>query len=245
MLSNPGDAYWNPADLVPWGAACRSLPSDPRLASNIREGGDTLGRLAGTPPLTRGSTSSTEVGPGRYIHLLYVDLQDAGRSKETSREDYAELLLVRFPARGITGGGDRHMDHCVSADFSRRTRHMPSSAHQHSPPDQVGALDDATFGRLSIGGAKRWVRTFTGLGDVADPEAWRLRIHGEHVDVFSAGAEVLPPASREQGDFPILRGQLVRTRSSQWGFPSPLRIIHGSRGFGTTGLAQSMGPGSA
>ena len=245
MLSNPGDAYWNPADPVPWGAACRSPPSDPRLAASIREGGDALGRLAGMPPLMRGSTGSTEVGPGRYTHLLYVDLQDASRSKETSREDNAELLLARFSARGIMGGGNRRMDHRVSTGFSRRIRHTPSSAHQHSPPDQVGAPDDATFGRLSISGAKRQVRTFAGLGDVADPEDWRLRIHGEHANVFSTGVEVLPPASRERGDFLVLRGQLVRTRSFQWGFSSPLRIIRGSGGFGTVGLAQSMGPGFA
>ena len=35
------------------------------------------------------------------------------------------------------------------------------------------------------------------IGDVADPEARRLDIYGEHMDVFSAGAEVLPPAARE------------------------------------------------
>ena len=68
MLLDPVDANWNPTDPVPWGAACRSPSSDPRLAASIREGGDMLGRLAGTPPLTRGSTGSTEVGPGRYTH---------------------------------------------------------------------------------------------------------------------------------------------------------------------------------
>ena len=61
----------------------------------------------------------------------------------------------------------------------------------------MGAPDDATFRRLSIGGAKRRVLTFAGLGDVADPEARRLRIYGERADVFSAGAEVLPPAVGE------------------------------------------------
>ena len=54
MLSDLGDAYWSPADPVPWVAACRSPPSDPRLVASIREGGDALGRLAGTPPLTGG-----------------------------------------------------------------------------------------------------------------------------------------------------------------------------------------------
>ena len=109
----------------------------------------------------------------------------------------------------------------------------------------MGAPDDATLGRLSIGGAKIRVQTFAGLGDVANPEARRLRIYREHADVFSAGAEVLPPAVGERGDFPVLGGQLVWTRSSQWGFPSPPHIIHGSGGFDTTGLAQSMGPGFA
>ena len=109
----------------------------------------------------------------------------------------------------------------------------------------MGAPDDATFGRLSIGGAKRRVQTFAGLRDEADLEAWRLCIYCERADVFSADAEVLPPAVGGRGDFPVLGGQLVRTRSSQWGFPPPLRIIHGSGGFSTAGLAQSMGPGFA
>ena len=135
MLSDLGDAYWNPADPVPWGAACRSPPLDPRLAASVREGGDALGRLASTPPLMRGPFGSTDVGPGYYTHLLYVDLQDAGRSQETSREDYAELFLARFLARGITGGGARRMDHRVPVDFSRRTRHTPSSTYQHGSPD--------------------------------------------------------------------------------------------------------------
>ena len=68
----------------------------------------------------------------------------------------------------------------------------------------MGAPDDATFGRLSIGGAKRRVRTFTGLGDVADPEKRRFCIYGERVDVFSAGAEVLPPTAGGREDFPVL-----------------------------------------
>ena len=103
--------------------------SDLRLTASIREGGDALGRLAGTPPLTRGPTGSTEVGSGRYTHLLYVDLQDAGRSQETSREDHAELLLARFPASGITGGSARGMDHRVPAGLSRRARHTKSLAY--------------------------------------------------------------------------------------------------------------------
>ena len=68
----------------------------------------------------------------------------------------------------------------------------------------MGAPDDATFGRLSIGGAKRRVRTFAGLGDVVDPKAQRLRIYGERADVFPAGAEVLPPAAGGRGDFLVL-----------------------------------------
>ena len=74
MLSDPGDAYWNPADPIPWGAACRSPPSDPRLVASVREGGDALRRLAGLPPLTWGPVGPTEISPGRYSHLLYVDL---------------------------------------------------------------------------------------------------------------------------------------------------------------------------
>ena len=60
----------------------------------------------------------------------------------------------------------------------------------------MGAQDDATFGRLSICGAKRRVRIFARLGDVADPEARRLRIYGELTDVVPVGVEVLPPAVR-------------------------------------------------
>ena len=168
----------SPADPVPWGAACRSPPSPPRLAASTREGGDTLGRLAGTPPLTRGSTGSAEGGPGRYTHFLYVDFQDVDQRQETSREDHAEFLLARFPARGITGGGAHCIDHRVPAGFSRWARHTSSSAYQHGPSDQVSAPDNATFGRLSICGDKRRIRIFTGLGDVADPEARQLYICG-------------------------------------------------------------------
>ena len=96
------------------------------------------------------------------------------------------------------------MDYRVPACFSRRARHTSSLAYQHGPFDQVGALDDATFGRLSICGAKRRVRIFVGLGDVADPEARRLRIYGECADVFPASVEVLPPAAGGRGDFPVL-----------------------------------------
>ena len=68
----------------------------------------------------------------------------------------------------------------------------------------MGVPDDEVFGRLSIGGTTRRVWTFARLGDVADPEARRFGIYGEHADVFSAGAEVLLPAAWEWGDFPVL-----------------------------------------
>ena len=96
------------------------------------------------------------------------------------------------------------MDYSVPACFSRRARHTSSSAYQYGPSDQVGAPNDATFGRLSICGAKIRVRIFAGLGDVADPEARRFRINGERMDVFPASAEVLPPAAGGQGDLPVL-----------------------------------------
>ena len=89
--------------MVPWGIACRSPPLAPGLTTSIREGGDALGRLAGMPPVTRGSPSSAEGGLGRYMHLLHVDLQDAGRHQETSREHHVKLLLEKFPTRGIRG----------------------------------------------------------------------------------------------------------------------------------------------
>ena len=109
----------------------------------------------------------------------------------------------------------------------------------------MGAPDDATFERLSIGGAKRWVRTFAGLRDMADPEKRRFRIYGERADVFSAGVEVLLPAAWEREDFPVLGGQLIRTQLTRWGIPSTLRFIHGFGGFGASGLVWSMGPGLA
>ena len=92
----------------------------------------------------------------------------------------------------------------------------------------MGALDDATFERLSICGAKRRVWIFAGLGDVMDPEVRQLYIYGECADVFPASAEVLSPAARGQGDLPVLGCQLVGTQPFTWGFPLSLRIIHGS-----------------
>ena len=104
----------------------------------------------------------------------------------------------------MTGGSACCMDYRVPACFSRQARYTSSSAYQHSPSDQVGASDDATFGRLSICGVKRRVRIFAGLGNVADPEAQRLCIYGECADVLPASAEVLPPAARGRGDLSLL-----------------------------------------
>ena len=109
----------------------------------------------------------------------------------------------------------------------------------------MGVPDDATFGRLSIGGDKRWVWTFAGLGEMADPEKWRFRIYGECADVFSAGTEVLPPAVGGWEHLPVLGGQLVWTRPTRWDIPSTLRFIHGFGGFSAAGLTWSVGPGPA
>ena len=70
----------------------------------------------------------------------------------------------------------------------------------------MGASDFESLGRLSIGGAEGRVWTFAGLGDVADPAARQFGIYGEHAEVFSAGAEVLPPTAWERGDLPVLEG---------------------------------------
>ena len=83
----------------------------------------------------------------------------------------------------------------VPACVSRRAKHTSSSAYQHALFDQVGAPYDATIKRFSICGAMWRVRIFARLGDLADPEAWRLRIYVERADVYPAGAEVLPPAA--------------------------------------------------
>ena len=96
------------------------------------------------------------------------------------------------------------MDYRVPACVSRRARHTSSSAYQHGPCDQVGAPDDATFMRLNICGATRKVRVFAGLGDLADPEAQRLRIYIKRADVFPPSAEVLPPAAGGRGDLLVL-----------------------------------------
>ena len=74
MLSDPGDAYWYPADPISWCVASRSPLADPRLVACVREGGDALGWLAGSSPLTRWPFGSSEISPGRYTHLLYVYL---------------------------------------------------------------------------------------------------------------------------------------------------------------------------
>ena len=56
-------------------------------------------RLAGMPTIARGSFDLAKGGLGRYTHLLHVDFYDAGRRKEMPREDYAEILVERVPAR--------------------------------------------------------------------------------------------------------------------------------------------------
>ena len=68
------------------------------------------------------------------------------------------------------------------------------------------ALDDATFGRLSICGATRRVRIFVKLGDLADLEAPRLCIYVERADVVPTSAEVLSPGDRGREDLPIMGG---------------------------------------
>ena len=68
------------------------------MAARLRKGGDTSGRLASTPTIARGSFDLAESGLGRYTDILHVDFYDAGRRKETSQEDYAELLVERAPA---------------------------------------------------------------------------------------------------------------------------------------------------
>ena len=73
-LSDTGDAHWSPTDPVPRSAACQSPSSALGLAASIRKGGDTLGRLPGTPLVTWEAPSSIEGGHGCYTHLLHVDL---------------------------------------------------------------------------------------------------------------------------------------------------------------------------
>ena len=68
----------------------------------------------------------------------------------------------------------------------------------------MGTTNNTTVGRLSYGGAPRWVRIFAGLGDVADPEAVRLHIYVERAGVFPVGAEALPAAAGGRGDLLIL-----------------------------------------
>ena len=82
--------------------------------------------------------------------------------------------------------------------------HTSSSAYQHSPSDQVGASDDATFERLSIYDATRRVWILDGLGDLTELEARQLCIYVKRANMFSAGAEVLPLNPMGQGDLPVL-----------------------------------------
>ena len=51
------------------------------------------------PPVARGSLDLAEVGLGRHTHILHVDFYDVGWRQEMPREDHAEFLLERFPAR--------------------------------------------------------------------------------------------------------------------------------------------------
>ena len=81
--------------MVSWGAACRSPPSDSKLAARIRKGGDASGKLVSTPPVTRGSLDLAEGGLVRHTHLLHVDFYDAGRCEE----EHAEFFVQRFSAR--------------------------------------------------------------------------------------------------------------------------------------------------
>ena len=69
------------------------------MTACIKEGGDASGRLVSTPTIARGTLDLAEGSLGRYTHLLYVDFRDADQRKETPREDYAEFLVERFPAR--------------------------------------------------------------------------------------------------------------------------------------------------
>ena len=46
----------------------------PGLAASIREGGNEIGRLAGTPSVTRGPTGCAEGSPGCHTRLLNFDL---------------------------------------------------------------------------------------------------------------------------------------------------------------------------
>ena len=146
MLIDPGDAHGSPTDPVPRNVAGRPPAPDPGLASSIREGGDALGGLAGTPPIAWGTPGPFEGSPGCYTHLLHVNFQDVGWCQETSREVHAKLFLARFPGLGVKGGGARHMGYRVSSCVSGRARHTQPAVGQHGPSDQVGAPDDATFG---------------------------------------------------------------------------------------------------
>ena len=165
---------------------------------------DTLGRLAGTPLVVRGSPSFVEGGPGHYTHLLHIDLQDVNRRQEIFREDHAKLFLVRSLARGVTWGNARRVNYRVPTRVLRRARHMSPLAYQHGPSDPIDVSDDATFVRLSICGATIWVQILAGLRDLADLEAWQLCIYVECAVEFPAGAEVLLRSAREHEDLLVL-----------------------------------------
>ena len=59
----------------------------------------------------------------------------------------------------------------MPAHVSRRAGHTSPSTYEHGPSEKVGASDDATFGRLSICGATRWVQIHAGFEYLADPKA--------------------------------------------------------------------------
>ena len=145
LLPYLGDAHWSPTDPVLRSATCQLPASALGLASSVREGGNMSGRMAGMPPIARGSSGSVKGGPGRYTYILHVDLQDVSRCQETSREDNTKLLLARFPVQGVMGDGARCVDYHVPTCVSRRARHTSPSTYQHGSSDPVGAADDATF----------------------------------------------------------------------------------------------------
>ena len=68
----------------------------------------------------------------------------------------------------------------------------------------MGASADATFTQLSICSATRRLRILARLGDLVEPEAWRLCFYVKRAAVLPAGAEVLSPSAMGWGDLPVL-----------------------------------------
>ena len=81
---------------------------------------------------------------------------------------------------------------------------MSPLAYHYGPSDPIDVSDDATFVRLSICGATRWVQILAGLRDLADLEAWQLCIYVECAVEFPVGAEVLLRSAREHEDLLVL-----------------------------------------